>query len=76
MNEYDAVELTVDQPDWTAKSAVVDQVAGEDVVSVEFFYRPNEESVVHLTPLRLLRVTDRYVPSPLTETAAPHRSTT
>jgi len=43
-----------------ARGAVVDAVADEDFVAVEF-YGPNEENDVHLVPIRLLRVTDRYV---------------
>lgn len=64
MNEYDEVELVVDQPQWEllagARGAVVDAVPGEDFVAVGF-YRPDEENVVHFVPIRLLRVTDRYV---------------
>ncbi len=74
MNEYDEVELIVDQPQWDlltgARGAVVDAVPGEDVVAVEF-YRPDEENVVHFVPIRHLRVTDRYAMSTLAKTTAP-----
>jgi len=76
MNEYDEVELIVDQPQWGlsagARGAVVDAVPGEDFVAVEFF-RPNEENDVHLVSRHLLRVTDRYAPSTLVKTTAPQR---
>ncbi|MDQ4100385.1 MAG: DUF4926 domain-containing protein [Chloroflexota bacterium] len=76
MNEYDEVELMVDQPQWEllagARGAVVDLVPDEDVVAVEF-YRPNEENVVHLAPIRFLRVTDRYETPPLTKMTVPRR---
>lgn len=73
MNEYDEVELVIDQSQWDlcagARGAVVDAEPGEDVVAVEF-YRPDEENVVHLVPVRHLRVTDRYVPSKVAKMSA------
>ena len=73
MNEYDEVELVIDQLHWDlfagARGAVVDTVPGEDVVAVEF-YRADEENVVHLVPVRLLRVTGRYVPSKVAKISA------
>ncbi len=68
MNEYDEVKLVADQPQWGllagARGAVVEAAPGEDFVAVEF-YGPNEENDVHLVPIRLLRVTDRFAPSTL-----------
>ena len=64
MNEYDEVELIADQPQWDlqagARGTIVDAGSDEDFVAVEFF-RPDEMNDVHLVPIRLLRVTDRYV---------------
>lgn len=76
MKEYDEVELIVDQPHWElsagARGAVVDAVPGEDFVAVEFF-QPNEENVVHLVSIHLLRVTDHYAPSALIKATASQR---
>ena len=76
MNEYDEVELMVDQPQWGllagARGAVVDVGSGDDVVAVEF-YQPDEENIVHLVSSHLLRVTDHYAPSVLVKTTAPQR---
>lgn len=68
MNEYDEVELTTDRPEWSlpagARGTVVDTVADEDFVTVEFSGL-NGENAVHLVPRIALRVTDRYeVPAP------------
>lgn len=75
MNEYDEVALIADQPQWNLRAgalgAVVDAVPGEDVVAVEF-YGPDEENAVHLVPVGLLRVTDRYPAPTSSETAAAH----
>lgn len=63
MNEYDEVELTTDRPEWNlpagACRAVVDIVADEEFVAVEFS-GTNGENAVHLVPRTALRVTDRY----------------
>jgi hypothetical protein len=65
--EYDEVELLTDRPDWNlnrgVRGVVVDVIAGEDFVTVEFF--DGDETIgVHLVPLALLRVTARYARSP------------
>jgi hypothetical protein len=75
MNEYDEVELIADQPQWNLRAgalgAVVDAVPGADFVTVEF-YGPNEENAVHLVPVDLVRVTDRYAAPAPTGTAVAH----